>query len=190
MQRGNLTEARKLNRIALDLLNDTEERSMRPGVLSLASVHAMIDEDFDRALQLLELAKRECEQTGNGAMLPLVLINISRASTQIGDPKASTDALEKALDLIRQGNNHHFEGTLLNNLAVNYYQHGQLGMALETGRAAIECARQSGDVRGIAFRSISQIEHLIQVSDFDSAWQCLVEAESIIASTGLGELVA
>ena len=190
MQRGNLTEARKLNRIALDLLNDTEERSMRPSVLSLASVHAMLDEDFDRALQLLELAKRECEQTGNGAMLPLVLINISRAYTQIGDLKASTDALEKALDLIRQGNNHHFEGTLLNNLAINYYQHGQLGMALETGWAAIECARQSGDVRGIAFRSLSQIEHLIQVSDFDSAWQCLAEAESIIASTGLGELVA
>ena len=53
MQRGNLAEARELNRIAFDLLGDTEERSMRPSVLNLAAVHAMMDEDFDRAMQLL-----------------------------------------------------------------------------------------------------------------------------------------
>lgn len=190
MQRGSLLKARELNQIAFDLLNDTDERAMRPSVLSLAAVHAMMDEDFERALQLLELAKRECEQTGNSGPLPMVLLNISRAHTQLGDLKASTDALEQALKLIRSGDNRQFEGTLLNNLAINYAQHGQLGMALETGWAAIECARQSGDVRGIAFRSMAHIDLLIQVSDFNSAWQCLAEANSIVESTGLLELVA
>ena len=188
MQRGNLTESRLLSQIALDLLNDTDERTMRPSVLSLAAVHAMMSEDVDRALQLLELAKRECEQTGNIATLPVVLINLSRAYTEIGDLKASTDALEKALDLTRKGDNHHFEGTLLNNLALNYTHHGQLGMALETGWAAIECARQSGDVRGIAFRLIAHVDTLVLIGDLELAWRCLGEAREIVDTAGLVEL--
>ena len=188
MQRGDDAEARSLNRTAFDLLNDTEERSMRPNVLAYEAVFAMMDERFDRALELLAMARRECEQTGNGALMPMVLINISKAHTEIGNLKESTNALEQALALIHQGENRQLEGTALNNLALNYKQHGQLGIALETGWAAIECARQAGDVRAIAFRLQAHVDLLVLVGDFTSAWRCLSEAQDVVNTSGLVEL--
>lgn len=188
MQRGDYNEARSLNRTAFDLLGDTEEHSMRPSVLAYEAVFAMMDEKFDRALELLGMARRECEQTGNGALLPMVLINLSKAHTEMGNLGESTDALKQALNLIRKGENRQFEGTALNNLAINYVHHGQLGIALETGWAAIECARQSGDARGIAFRLQAHVDTLVLVGDLKLAWRCLSEAHDIVHSAGLVEL--
>ena len=188
MQRGDYTNARFHNRTAFDLLGDTEERSMRPNVLSYEAIFAMMDEKFDRALELLGMARRECEQTGNAPQLPIILINISKAHSEMGNLRESTEVLEQALNLIHQGENRQMEGTALNNLALNYKQHGQLGIALETGWAAIECARQSGDLRGIAFRLQAHVDLLVLVGDLESAWRCLGEAQDIIHASGLVEL--
>ncbi len=189
LQHGNVDAARSWNRTAIALLNETDERHLRPSVLCLEATLALFDNEAGRALHLLTMARRECEQGNNQQMLPMVLVNLSRAHTLDGQLGASTEVLEEALGLIERVERHPLKGTVLNNLALNYLQRGQLGMGLNTGWAAIENARQSGDLRAIAFRSLAHIELLVQVGDLQSARRCLTEAQEIVERVGLGELV-
>jgi DNA-binding SARP family transcriptional activator len=188
LQRGQIEEARVLNQAALDLLQNTSDRTLRPGILNMTAVISMMDGENLKALDLLEMSKRECEHTHNNHQLLMCLINISKAHHELGDHAAFTEALEQALITARIIGHKLQEGIVLNNLAVSYFERGDLGVALETGLAAIESAKEVGDTRGLAFRELAQIDILVQLGDLSTAIERLSSAKAIIAETNLGEL--
>ncbi len=188
LQRGQVSAARDLNRAALDLLQKTPDRGLRPGVLNMAAVLSMMDGENLKALDLLEMSKRECEQTQNKHQLLMCLINISKAHHELGNNAAFTEALEQALITARVVGHRLQEGIVLNNLAVSYFERGDLGVALETGLAAIECAKEAGDARGLALRNLAQIDILVQLGDVATAMQRLSVAKEIITESGFLEL--
>ncbi len=188
MQRGNISEARALHQTALTLLQDTDERFYRPGILSMAGIFAMMDGENLKALEWLEMAKRECESSNNAINLAMVLVNISKVYANLGDNTALTATLEEAIEVARVTGNPVLEGSILNNLAISHYQRGNLGVAIETGLAGIECARKIKDTRGLVARLLAQVEYVAQVGDFVAAWNHLAEAKQLMESTGLQEL--
>ena len=176
MQRGHTQNADLHNQASAEALNHTEDRVLRSTVLNVAGVLAMQQNQYPKALRLLEVAKRECSQSQNSAAMPMILINTAKAHIELGELDQAIETLEEALVLVRQSNNRTMEGQLLNNLAITHQERGNLGAALETYTAALEFAVQTKDARGIAFRHMSLADLLMQIGDYTESLQHLEDA--------------
>ncbi len=180
MQRGQIPEARQHNQIAADLLEHSEDRRLRSGVLSVSGVLAMMIGEYAKALRLLEVAKREALQSQNTVALPMILINLSKAQIELGELSAGIESLEEALVLVRSNGNKAMEGQLLNNLAITHFERGNLGVALETFTAGLEFAEQNNDARAMIWRRISIADLLMQIGAYQEATQYLEQASSMV----------
>ncbi|MEY4531618.1 MAG: hypothetical protein RLZZ156_2339, partial [Deinococcota bacterium] len=184
---GHTQKADLHNQAAAEALNHTEDRVLRSTVLNIAGVLAMQQNLYPKALRLLEIAKRECNQSQNTAAMPMILINTAKAHIELGELDQAIETLEEALVLVRNSNNRIMEGQLLNNLAVTHQERGNLGAALETYTAALEFAIATKDARGIAFRHMSLADLLMQIGDYTESLQHLEDAAQQI-NTSLSDL--
>jgi tetratricopeptide (TPR) repeat protein len=94
----------------------------------------------DFGLRGLKLA-RELELVQEQAYCLDALAMVYGAS---GDTRQAIDSQEEAVRLIRVAGDANLESTILNNLAMNLMEAGQLSAALENGQAGLEIAQKNG----------------------------------------------
>ncbi len=180
LQRNDLPEANKHNTAAAELVSQSQDRAMRGNVLSVSGILAMVQGQYDKAMRLLETAKRECQQSQNMAAIPMIMANMAKAQIELGQLPEAIESLEQGLSAARTTGNRTMEGQLLNSLAITHQERGNLGIALETYSAALEFARNIQDARGMAFRHLSHVDLLVQLGDTKEAAHHLEQARIII----------
>ena len=111
---------------------------------------ALVQQDFDRAVAILEQALRHYQAAGDEAGAAWVLVGLGNAAGDQGDPGRATKWYSEALRLYRRLGDQARMVIALLNLGSMAQVQGQLDQATVLLKEALALARQIGDIQGMA----------------------------------------